>query len=44
MIGSPFQQEVLQRLSELCPIYIVGGAVRDAQLGVPSNDVDVRYS
>lgn len=40
MIGTPFQQEVLKRLSELSPVYIVGGAVRDAQLGIPSNDVD----
>jgi len=41
MIGTPFQQEVLRRLSDLSPVYIVGGAVRDAQLGIPSKDVDV---
>ena len=40
MIGTPFQQEVLMRLSELSPVYIVGGAVRDAELGLPSKDVD----
>lgn len=40
MIGTEFQQEVLQRLSELSQVYIVGGAVRDAQLGIPSKDVD----
>lgn len=40
MFGTPFQQEVLRRLSELNPVYIVGGAVRDAQLGIPSKDVD----
>ena len=41
MIGTPFQQEVLRRLSDLSQVYIVGGAVRDAQLGIPSKDVDV---
>jgi len=40
MIGSSFQQEILKRLSDLGPVYIVGGAVRDAQLGIPSKDVD----
>ena len=40
MIGTEFQQEILERLSELCPVYIVGGAVRDAQLEIPSKDVD----
>jgi len=40
MIGTVFQQEILKRLSELCPVYIVGGAVRDAQLGISSKDVD----
>ncbi|ODA42386.1 CCA tRNA nucleotidyltransferase [Desulfosporosinus sp. BG] len=40
MIGTSFQQEILKRLSELRPVYIVGGAVRDAQLGIPSKDVD----
>lgn len=40
MIGTPFQQEVLRRLSDLSQVYIVGGAVRDAQLGIPSKDVD----
>jgi len=40
MIGTSFQQEILKRLSELGPVYIVGGAVRDAQLGIPSKDVD----
>lgn len=40
MIGTSFQQEILIRLSELRPVYIVGGAVRDAQLGIPAKDVD----
>jgi tRNA nucleotidyltransferase/poly(A) polymerase len=40
MIGSEFQQEILKRLSELSRVYIVGGAVRDAQLGIPLKDVD----
>lgn len=40
MIGSSFQQGILERLSDLSPVYIVGGAVRDAQLGIPSKDVD----
>jgi hypothetical protein len=40
MLGISFQQEVLERLSQLCPVYRVGGAVRDAQLGIPSKDVD----
>lgn len=40
MIGTEFQKEILKRLSELSPVYIVGGAVRDAQLGIPSKDVD----
>jgi len=41
MIGTPFQQEVLRRLSDLSPVFIVGGAVRDTHLGIPSKDVDV---
>ncbi|AET69117.1 tRNA nucleotidyltransferase/poly(A) polymerase [Desulfosporosinus orientis DSM 765] len=40
MIGTPFQQDVLRRLSTLGPVYIVGGAVRDVQLGIPLKDVD----
>ncbi|MGI6120394.1 MAG: CCA tRNA nucleotidyltransferase [Desulfosporosinus sp.] len=40
MIGTAFQQEILKRLSDLSQVYIVGGAVRDAQLGIPSKDVD----
>lgn len=40
MIGTEFQQEILKKLSELSPVYIVGGAVRDAQLGIPAKDVD----
>lgn len=40
MIGTPFQQEVLQKLSALAPVYLVGGAVRDTQLGIPCQDVD----
>ncbi|KUO72586.1 MAG: tRNA nucleotidyltransferase [Desulfosporosinus sp. BRH_c37] len=40
MIGTEFQQEILIRLSELSPVYIVGGAVRDAQLGIPAKDID----
>jgi len=40
MIGTEFQQEILKKLSELSLVYIVGGAVRDAQLGIPSKDVD----
>lgn len=41
MIGTMFQREILERLSDLGPLYIVGGAVRDAQLGIPSKDMDV---
>jgi poly(A) polymerase len=40
MIGTEFQQEILKKLSQLSPVYIVGGAVRDAQLGIPAKDVD----
>lgn len=40
MNGTSFQQEVLERLSQLCEIYKVGGAVRDSQIGIPSKDVD----
>ncbi|WP_407311166.1 CCA tRNA nucleotidyltransferase [Desulfosporosinus sp. SB140] len=40
MHGTSFQQEILERLSRLSSIYKVGGTVRDAQLGVPSKDVD----
>ncbi|KLU66637.1 multifunctional CCA protein [Desulfosporosinus acididurans] len=40
MLGSSFQQEVLKRLSLICPVYCVGGAVRDAELGIPNKDVD----
>ncbi|MDR3542151.1 MAG: CCA tRNA nucleotidyltransferase [Desulfosporosinus sp.] len=40
MIGTAFQQEILKRLSGLGAVYVVGGAVRDGQLGVPSKDVD----
>jgi len=38
--GIAFQRDILKKLSELSSVYIVGGAVRDAQLGIPSNDVD----
>ncbi|MDR3599845.1 MAG: CCA tRNA nucleotidyltransferase [Desulfosporosinus sp.] len=41
MIGTLFQQEIIKRLSGLGPVYIVGGALRDARLGIPSKDVDV---
>lgn len=40
MAGTSFQHEVLNRLSEYSPVYVVGGAVRNAQLGIPSKDVD----
>lgn len=40
MIGTSFQQEILKKLSDLSPVYIVGGAVRDVQLGISSKDVD----
>lgn len=40
MIGTSFHQEILKRLSDLGEVYIVGGAVRDAQLGIPGKDVD----
>lgn len=40
MLGTAFQQEVLKKLAELDPLYIVGGAVRDARMGIPIRDVD----
>ncbi|MDD2234239.1 MAG: CCA tRNA nucleotidyltransferase [Desulfitobacteriaceae bacterium] len=40
MIGTSFQQEILTKLSELGQTYIVGGAVRDAQLKVDCRDLD----
>jgi len=40
MIGTKFQQEILTKLNELSTVYIVGGAVRDAQWGILSKDVD----
>lgn len=40
MIGSTLQQEILRKLSERCLVYIVGGAVRDEQLQIPSKDID----
>ncbi|AFM40737.1 tRNA nucleotidyltransferase/poly(A) polymerase [Desulfosporosinus acidiphilus SJ4] len=40
MLSTSFQQEVLERLSQICPVYRVGGSVRDAQLGISSKDVD----
>ncbi len=32
--------QILIRLSELSPVYIVGGAMRDAQLGISAQDID----
>lgn len=40
MIGTSFHQEALQKLSELGDVYIVGGAIRDFQVGLPAKDVD----
>src|SRR5665648_163361 len=40
MIRGEFQKGILQRLSDLSQVYIVGGAVRDAQLGIASKDID----
>jgi poly(A) polymerase len=40
MIGTSFQQKLLTKLSELGQTYIVGGAVRDAQLKVDCRDLD----
>ncbi|MHB8126825.1 MAG: tRNA nucleotidyltransferase/poly(A) polymerase family protein [Desulfitobacteriaceae bacterium] len=40
MIGTPFQQEVLTKLNRLGQTYIVGGAVRDAQLEIEYRDID----
>lgn len=40
MLGTPFQQEILAKLSELTPVFMVGGAVRDDRLGHPSRDLD----
>ncbi|HWQ70927.1 MAG TPA: CCA tRNA nucleotidyltransferase [Desulfitobacteriaceae bacterium] len=40
MLGTSFQQEILTKLSELGETYIVGGAVRDAQLQADYRDLD----
>jgi tRNA nucleotidyltransferase/poly(A) polymerase len=40
MLGTSFQQKILTKLSELGQTYIVGGAVRDAQLKVDCRDLD----
>jgi tRNA nucleotidyltransferase/poly(A) polymerase len=36
-----FQQEVIQRVAQISPLYLVGGAVRDSLLNRPTKDVDV---
>ncbi|MDR3288993.1 MAG: CCA tRNA nucleotidyltransferase [Peptococcaceae bacterium] len=41
MFGTPWQKELLHRLSAIQPVYVVGGAVRDALLGLPAKDLDV---
>lgn len=41
MTGTSFQQGILRKLSEYGQVYIVGGAVRDALLGIPSKDFDL---
>lgn len=41
VIGTPFQQELLKQLDEVSPVYIVGGAVRNQMLDLPSRDLDV---
>lgn len=38
---TPFQHEVLNRLKEFAPVYLVGGAVRDPLLGFETKDTDV---
>lgn len=40
MLGTPFQQEIFNKLMGLSPVYIVGGAVRDSQFGLPYQDID----
>ena len=35
-----FQQEVVEKISEISPLYLVGGAVRDTLLDRPTKDVD----
>lgn len=41
MWGSPWQQNLLARLVQFVPAYIVGGAVRNAELGLAARDLDV---
>ena len=40
MNRTPFQEQVLQKLICHCPVYIVGGAVRDGLLNLPCDDLD----
>lgn len=35
-----FQKEVIKRVTEISPLYLVGGAIRDPLLNYPTKDVD----
>jgi len=35
-----FQQEIVRKLSKISPLYLVGGAIRDGILNLPTKDLD----